>query len=208
MRTKRRYELKRRAEQQEETRRRIVAAAVELHTTIGPARTTIRSVAERAGVARPTVYLHFPDEESLFRACSGKWWADHPLPDPAPWRGIDDPESVLRTALSELYAYYGENESLLSNVGRDVDLVPVLRKVGDFSPYLDEVRELLARGWGARGRARRRVAGALGHALEFTTWQSLVRRQALSEEEAIEIMVGSVRQAVEGRGAREAREGA
>ena len=59
------YELKRRAERQEETRRRIVAAAVELHTTLGPARTTVQAIAEQAGVTRPTVYAHFPDARSL-----------------------------------------------------------------------------------------------------------------------------------------------
>ena len=60
------YELKRRAELQEETRRRIVAAAVELHTTLGPSRTTVQAIAEKAGVTRPTVYAHFPDARSLF----------------------------------------------------------------------------------------------------------------------------------------------
>ena len=33
------YQLKKRAERQEETRRRIVEAAVDLHGTVGPART-------------------------------------------------------------------------------------------------------------------------------------------------------------------------
>ena len=42
------YELKRRAELQEENRRRITEAAVELHTTVGVARTTISEIAERA----------------------------------------------------------------------------------------------------------------------------------------------------------------
>ena len=39
------YELKRRAEQQEETRQRIVDATVELHTTLGPARTSVAAIA-------------------------------------------------------------------------------------------------------------------------------------------------------------------
>ena len=65
------YTLKRRAEQQAETRRRIVEAAVELHGSVGPALTTISMVAERAGVQRHTLYAHFPDERSLFLACSG-----------------------------------------------------------------------------------------------------------------------------------------
>ena len=67
---KRRYEKKRRAELEAETRRRITETAVELHGTLGPARTSISAVAERAGVRRSTVYRHFPDEEALFHACS------------------------------------------------------------------------------------------------------------------------------------------
>jgi AcrR family transcriptional regulator len=64
------YTLKRRAEQQAETRQRIVEAAVDLHS-VGPAFTTISMIAERAGVQRHTVYAHFPDERSLYLACSG-----------------------------------------------------------------------------------------------------------------------------------------
>jgi len=50
----RNYRLKRRAERQAETRRRIVDATVELHTSVGPARTTISGLAERAGGERHT----------------------------------------------------------------------------------------------------------------------------------------------------------
>ena len=66
------YRLKRRAERQDETRHRIVEAAVALHTTVGPARTTVSAIAERAGVQRHTFYRHFPDERSLGLACSGR----------------------------------------------------------------------------------------------------------------------------------------
>ena len=65
------YTLKRRAEQQAETRLKIVEAAVELHSSVGPAQTTVSMVAERAGVQRHTFYAHFPDERSLLLACSG-----------------------------------------------------------------------------------------------------------------------------------------
>src|SRR5919197_879278 len=112
MATTRKYELKRRAEHQEETRRRIVEAAVELHTTVGPARASVAAIAERAGVTRPTVYAHFPDARSLLE------------------------------------------------------------------------------GWPTRGGARARLRRAIGHALEFRTWQSLVRRQGCTAGEAVQLMVG------------------
>ena len=62
----RQYRLGRRADQQAQTRQRIVEAAVDLHTTVGPAATSISAIAERAGVQRHTVYAHFPDETVLF----------------------------------------------------------------------------------------------------------------------------------------------
>src|SRR5262245_2900888 len=98
------YTLQKRAESQAETRRRIVEAAVELHSSLGPAQTPLSMVAERAGVQRHTLYAHFPDERSLLLACSGCTAQRDPLPDPAEWRAIDDPVARLRAGLHALYA--------------------------------------------------------------------------------------------------------
>src|SRR3954453_10332472 len=99
MKTGRTYELKRRAERQEETRQRIVDAAVELHSTLGPSRTTVQAIAEKAGVTRPTVYAHFPDERSLFRACSGHVAETTPPPDPTAGRLVADPCAGVAASL-------------------------------------------------------------------------------------------------------------
>src|SRR3954451_15823295 len=123
------YELKRRAERQEETRRRIVDAAVELHSTLGPSRTTVQAVAEKAGVTRPTVYAHFPDERALFQACSGHVRETVPPPDPTPWRSIADADERLRPALRALYRYYERLEPLLENVQRDAAVMPVIAEM-------------------------------------------------------------------------------
>ena len=188
--TKRSYELKRRAERQDETRRRIVEAAVELHSTVGPARATVAALAERAGVTRPTVYAHFPDADSLFRACSGHVRDTVPPPDASAWRSIDDPAERLATALRALYRYYARLESLLENIQRDAAVLPVLREIGEYRlRYVEEVRELLVDAWPAGGRRRARVRRAVGHALDFRTWQSLVRGQGCSEAEAVRLMV-------------------
>src|ERR1041384_1123387 len=93
-----RYEKKRRAEHEAETRRHITEAAVALHGTVGPARTSISAIAERAGVRRSTVYRHFPDEAALFAACSSHWRAANPPPDPHAWAAIDDPAKRTQTA--------------------------------------------------------------------------------------------------------------
>ncbi len=196
MSTSRTYELKRRAERQEETRRRIVEAAVELHTTLGPARTTVQAVAERAGVTRPTVYAHFPDVRSLLEACSGRVRETVPPPDPTDWRSVSDPGARLQTALRDLYGYYERLEPLLENVQRDAAVMPLVAEMNAYRVrYLEEIRELLLEAWPKRGGARARLRRAIGHALEFRTWQSLVRRQGCRPNEAVQLMLAFVRAA-------------
>jgi AcrR family transcriptional regulator len=190
MASSRTYELKRRAERQEETRRRIVAAAIELHTTLGPSRATVQAIAEKAGVTRPTVYAHFPDARSLFEACAGHVRATTPPPDSTPWRSIAVPSERLETALHELYGYYERLEPLLENVQRDAAVMPLVAEMNAYRVrYLEEIRDLLLRAWPARGGARARLRRAIAHALEFRTWQSLIRRQGCATDEAVALMV-------------------
>src|SRR5919106_6887668 len=161
------YELKRRAERQEETRRRIVAAAVELHTTLGPSRTTVQAIAEKAGVTRATVYAHFPDARSLFQACSGHVRAAVPPPDPTAWRSIPDPGKRLETALRELYGYYERLEPLLENIQRDAAVMPLVAEMNAYRVrYLEEIRDLLLEAWPTRRAVKSRLRRAIGHALE------------------------------------------
>src|SRR5918911_1438582 len=98
-----RYQKKRRAEQEAETRQRIVEAMVDLHREVGPARTTISAIAQRAGVERLTVYRHFPDERSMFEACTSHYATMVPGPDPAAWQRIQEPAEQLRAALLAFY---------------------------------------------------------------------------------------------------------
>jgi AcrR family transcriptional regulator len=186
-REKRKYELRKRAEAMEETRRRIVEAAVELHGSVGPARTTVSAVAEHAGVQRHTVYRHFPTEENLFAACSGHFAELNPLPDLAAWAAIDDPDERLATGLAELYAFYERTGGMWTNIFRDEDLVaaigPNLRR---FRDYLDEAARVLA-----AGRPRRKVVrAALRHAVDFRTWASLARDGGLDRAEVVGLMAG------------------
>ena len=124
----RKYEMKRRAERVQETRRRIAEAAVELHQTVGPARTTVSAVAEKAGVQRHTYYAHFPELKDLYQACTAHYLERNPLPEPSLWAEISVPEERLRKALNEVYAYYHGNEAMLTNVLRDMPFDPVLRE--------------------------------------------------------------------------------
>ena len=166
---------------------------MELHGTVGPARTTISGVAERAGVQRATVYRHFPDEEALFAACSAHWYSLRPPPDQERWAEVSDPHERLRTALTELYDWYGWAEPMLVNTTRDAPLVPAMAPASRrFAERFVAMRDVLVRGRPERGRRRRRVAGALAHAISFSTWQSLRRQGEMSDPEAIDLMLATV----------------
>jgi AcrR family transcriptional regulator len=186
--TSRRYELKRRAEEQERTRRRIIDAVVSLHEEVGPARTTIVGVAKRAHVSRPTVYAHFPDEDSLIRACSADWAARNPMPEVSAWATIEDTRRRLRVALAELYGYYARRERMLGNVLRDALLMPSVAAAVDsiYGPYAEEAVAVLALS------KRRRTLATLHLALDFRTWEALTAAGRLADGEAAELMADLV----------------
>jgi AcrR family transcriptional regulator len=182
------YTLKRRAEQQAETRRRIVEAAVDLHGSVGPARTTISMIAERAGVQRHTLYAHFPDEPSLFMACSGLVAERDPLPDATDWKSIEDPRERLRTGLSAVYGWFGRNAELAACVFRDAEYHPLTRATADrqFGPVMAACHDVLGAG---RSPAQQAV---LRLGLSFFTWRTLVADAGLSQDAAIEAMIRAV----------------
>jgi AcrR family transcriptional regulator len=186
---KRPYKMKRRAELEERTRLRITESAVALHGTIGPARTSVSAVADRAGVRRSTVYRHFPDEAALFGACSAHWLAANPPPDVESWGRIASPDERLEVALAQLYAYYRRTEEMLDRLLRDAPAVAVVDQLmGAFRELLKVAAETLMRGRGVRGRQRGRTRAAIGHALAFGTWQQLTEVEGLDDTSAAELM--------------------
>jgi AcrR family transcriptional regulator len=186
---KRTYRMTRRADLEEQTRLRITESAVALHEEIGPAQTSISAIAERAGVRRSTVYRHFPDEESLFDACSSHWRAANPPPDPRGWSSIADPAERTRKALSAMYVFYADTQAMYVSVLRDEPLVPALeRRLRDFHGFLHGIQHGLVAGRGLRGRRAQLTRAALGHALAFPTWRSLVHDQGLGTADAVELM--------------------
>src|SRR4051812_8298277 len=147
--TKRKYELKKRAEDMAATHRRITEAAIELHGTVGPSRTTLSAVAQRAGVERRTLYRHFATEADLFAACSTHYFSANPFPDLGSWRAIGDPQQRFEGALDELYAYYERTAPMFANVLRDAELVDFARDaVAPLHAYLEDAAEVLTSGRG------------------------------------------------------------
>ena len=186
---KRRYQMGRRAERVEATRRRIVEAAVALHGELGIPRTTISAIAERAGVQRLTVYSHFADEMAILRACQAHWIADNPFPDLEEWSRISDPATRLRYALEEWYGFLDGTEDMMGGLLRDAEVSEVVSSaLAPFYDYIDHAVEILANGWPNPARSR----AAIGLALSFHTWRTLVRGQGLDRGAAVDLMVDLV----------------
>ena len=185
----RKYVLRQRAEAAAATRHRIVEAAIGLHATVGPARTTVSAIAEQAGVERQTYYRHFPDDRALMQACSGLYLQHNPLPDAEAWRAIADPGQRLRHGLAEMYRYYEANEPMLANVFRDAEVHPLTREIASTALVaMGALREVLAEGLGGGDRVRATVELALG----FHTWRSLARHSHLPQDAAVELMAALV----------------
>ena len=68
---------------------------------------------------------------------------------------------------------------------RDASVVPANADVLDeMAADFETLAEAVAQGW----PRRKSVRAAIGHALEFETWRSLVRRQGLSQTQAVDAM--------------------
>lgn len=181
------YTQAKRAEQKAETRRRIVEAAVELHGSVGPAQTSISMIAERAGVQRHTFYAHFPDEESLYMACSGMALEQDPLPDGEAWKGLSGADRLLE-GLDAIYAWYERNAQLLACVLRDTEFHPPTQKIAAFrfGPPMMAFRELLGESLSARQQAM------LGLAMSYYSWRTLARDEGLGRAAAVSAMVAAI----------------
>jgi len=182
------YTQKRRAEQQAQTRQRIVEATVDLHSSIGPAATTISMIAEQAGVQRHTLYAHFPDEHSLHLACSGLTMERDPPPKAETWRAIAERSERIRTGLAAIYKWYARNASLVACVQRDAEHHALTKEIAEmrWGPSVTTYHEVLGNKLNARQRA------LLHLALSFSTWRTLTGEAGLKPGEAVEAMVQTI----------------
>jgi hypothetical protein len=59
--------------------------------------------------------------------------------------------------------------------------------------HWERMKQSLATGWESYEGSPRLVLSAIGFALDFQAWRVMARTQDLSDEQAIELMVGMVR---------------
>ena len=180
------YRLGKRAEKQAETRSRIIEAAVEMHTILGPARTTVSQIAERAGVQRHTYYAHFPDERELLLACSALSLERDPLPDNEALRTLPVGRERARAGLDQYYSWYARNAELVARVLRDADDHAITSETVElrWAPAFSEARQVLGEGLGERSQS------LLGVALDFACWRTLA--QTLTTTQAAALMCDAI----------------
>ena len=183
----RKLNLRARALRQSQTRQRITQAAVELHQERGPLRTTITEIALRAGVERLTVYRHFPDEATLHQACQQHFFALHPLPNLALWREVSSFPNRLEVGLSELYEYWEQTHEMFTSVLRDYEVDPERSGAGVVK-FMSLACEALLDGEEVSGHRGQMLSAAVGHAVHFYTWRSLVRKEGLTKADAAKMM--------------------
>jgi AcrR family transcriptional regulator len=126
---RRTYQLGRRAESAEETRRRLVQATFELHGEQGIAATTMKQIADRAGVGVGTVYHHFATLDDTIMACGQMVMAMHPPPTEAIFAGVPTLKERLVRVARALFEH-------LDNVGFDMvradrERLPIVRQFVD-----------------------------------------------------------------------------
>ncbi|HEY8633525.1 MAG TPA: TetR/AcrR family transcriptional regulator [Candidatus Dormibacteraeota bacterium] len=179
----REYKMVKRRDKVEETRRRIAKATYELHSTIGPALTTIALISERAHLPRQTVYRNFANQLEIFRSCIAFGLEMNPLPDPNRWQSIADPGERLQVGLTEVYEWFEATEPVMTNSLRDHGAVPesaeAMQPVGE---VFRRINETLAQGWEGP-----EIAPILSLAVDFATWKKLHHEHGMSSSAIVEM---------------------
>ena len=178
-----------RREKVEATRRRIAKATFELHSTIGPAFTTVALISKRSGLPRQTVYRNFATNLDIFRGCIAFGLEMNPLPDPGTWEPIADPGERLQLGLTELYQWFETTEPVMTNAFRDYGAVKesaeALQPVGE---VFQRMYMTLAQDWEAA-----EIGPLLSLAVDFTTWKKLHREQGMASSVIVELWVDLIR---------------
>ena len=190
---KRKYTKTKRAEQQAQMRENIVEATVACHEELGPAKTSIKAIADRAGVQRVTVYRYFPDDHSLFQACTSHWLSLNPPPDVAGLKKKESADEQTFAVLLALYKYYRHTESMWTGAYRDIEEVAALKNaMKGFESYIEDVRNSLLGQWKFKGIRKKRLSITLRHCLRFNTWQSL-KNEKLNDKQITELVLNWIK---------------
>src|SRR5215831_8650406 len=131
----------------EEARRKALAAATDLIVEKGVANLTIEDVAHRSGVAKTTIYRHWPERTALILDTVSACFAEVGTPDTGSLRGdleafLSGTVGKLMPALVEAAGRDGEIELLMDRIALDrqrpiLDIVERAQARGELPPDLD-----------------------------------------------------------------------
>lgn len=177
------YRLGRRGEAAKETRQRIVKATFALHGEQGVIATSMKQIAERAGVSVGTVYHHFPSYQDAIQACGEYAFALAPPPDPAMMAGVETLPERIERLTAEVFGYYGRMPAL-ARVRCDQDREPLIK---GFVRMEEENRGSLVRAaLGTPAVAEHRVQ-AIAAILDIAVYQAMTRAGFTAAKAAAEI---------------------
>lgn len=103
---RRSYRLGKRGQSAQDTRRRIVEATYALHAEQGVVATSMKQIAERAGVATGTVYHHFPEYSDAIDACGAHFAELSPMPAVSLFDGHATPAGRLHALALAWFTHY------------------------------------------------------------------------------------------------------
>jgi hypothetical protein len=134
------------------------------------------------------LYAHFPDERSLFLACSGLALERDPLPEAASWVAVANVRERLRSGLAAVYGWYTRNERLAACVLRDAEHHALTQEIAElrFGPPMISYRKVLGAGLNSRQQA------LLAVALGFHAWRNLAHEAQLSPAAAADVFAEAI----------------
>ncbi|HYK03063.1 MAG TPA: TetR/AcrR family transcriptional regulator [Thermoanaerobaculia bacterium] len=177
MSTKRTYTLGRRAETAADTRQRLVEATQLLHWERGISGTSLRDIAERAGVSVGTAYHHFPAYLDAVRACAAHTARTLPLPSEEVFADVEGVEERVRRFVRALCGWYEANP-WLERIRAERSLYP---PVEESMAGLERAFEQLAR---AAARCTADEARTIAALVDAAVYASLVRGGMAAERVA------------------------
>ena len=178
----RKYVMHKRREMVDETRRQIAKATFELHSTVGPACTTMAMIADKAGLPRQTVYRNFKSQLELFRSCIAFGLEKAPIPDPERWLSIPPGTERIQFGLSQLYRWFEVHERVMTNTFRDLGAVPVAKKAMEpIAKAARQMHKVLT-----EGAVPAPVPALINLALDFPTWKKLRREEGMPSGAIVE----------------------
>lgn len=177
---RRSYQQKQRADGADETRRRLVQATFELHSEQGIAATTMKNIADRAGVSIGTVYHHFPTLDQTVQACGQMVMATYPPPGEEIFAGATTlRERAMRLARA-LFAH--QDQVIFDRIRPDRHLVPI---VGQFVAAEEAHRIELTRAALAPFAVDRDLIRIMAALVDIAVYRGL-QRAGLSLDQAAE----------------------